>query len=421
MKNTAIISGKRTFTTIRVKYRPSMIEGKVGSIYIRVIHQRQYKHLLTGYKVRPNEWDSCTGRIIVSASSPSRGAVLKAIERDVDNIVNALSTIVMTLRDKGTQYTVDDIFKAYNVENASSISLFSYIQNVADDMLANSRYSTYRHYISTLSSLRHYAGEAHVSLADVTKMWVKEYERHLLIVRKVSLNTASFYVRCLRAIYNRAVQRGIVADVQPFACVYTGVAQTKKRAVTEDIMRCIRSLDLRRNPRLALSRDLFMLSFFLRGMPFVDMSYLKNSDIRDGMLVYHRRKTGQELSVRWEQCMQEIVDRHKDSATDGYLLPILNGRGQNTYRQYANASMSFNRYLHIIGKMIGMERPLTMYCARHAWVSIAFDKGIDIDVISECLGHRSVKTTHIYLDTLESERIHNANKTVLNFLSKGDK
>lgn len=413
MKNTAIISGKRTFTTIRVKYRPSKIEGKVGSIYIRIIHKRQYKHLLTGYKVRLDEWDGCMGRIVASASSPSRNAVLKAMAHDVDNIVKTLSTIVMTLCDSGAEFTVDDIFKAYNVKKASVISLFSYMQSVADDILSKGQHSTYRHYISTLNSLKRYSGEAYVSLTDVTKTWIKEYERYLLIVRKVSLNTVSFYIRCLRAVYNRAVQCGIVADVQPFTSVYTGVVQTKKRAVTENMMRRIRDLDLRSNPRLALARDLFILSFFLRGMPFVDMSHLKGSDICNGILIYRRSKTGRKLSVRWEWCMQEIVDRHSDNATDGYLLPILHGCGQDVYRQYVSASMSLNRYLHIIGKKIGMERPLTMYCARHAWGSIAFEKGIDIDVISECLGHRSVKTTHIYLDTLMSERIHNANKTVL--------
>ena len=66
-------------------------------------------------------------------------------------------------------------------------------------------------------------------------------------------------------------------------------------------------LDLSLKPHLDFARDMFLFCFYTRGMSFVDMAYLKKGDIANGILTYRRKKTGQQLFIRWEKCMQEII------------------------------------------------------------------------------------------------------------------
>ena len=75
-----------------------------------------------------------------------------------------------------------------------------------------------------------------------------------------------------------------------------------------------------------------------------------------------------------------------------------------------------NRYLKEIGIVLGLALPLTLYCARHSWASIARYEGIPVSVISEGMGHDSEKTTQIYLASLETEVVDKANRKILKLL-----
>ena len=128
-------------------------------------------------------------------------------------------------------------------------------------------------------------------------------------------------MRNLRAIYNRAVSEGLVVQRNPFKHVYTGIDKTKKRAVSLSVIRRIRDLDLNKKS-LIFARDIFMFSFYTRGMSFVDMAFLKKKDLQNGILTYRRKKTGQQLFIKWEKPMQELIDKYNTSETS-YLLPII--------------------------------------------------------------------------------------------------
>ena len=54
-----------------------------------------------------------------------------------------------------------------------------------------------------------------------------------------------------------------------------------------------------------------MFSFYTRGMSFVDMAFLKKKDLQNGILTYRRKKTGQQLFIKWEKPMQELIDKYK--------------------------------------------------------------------------------------------------------------
>jgi len=143
-------------------------------------------------------------------------------------------------------------------------------------------------------------------------------------------------------------------------------------------------LNLTDKPKLDFARDLFLLSFFLRGMSFVDLCLLKKSDSVGGVLSYRRQKTGQLMQVKWEKPMHNFSKKLGQTGTI-YLLPIIKEDGTDRRRQYENALRRENRNLKRIGKMIGLETPLTTYVARHIWASVAKSKNVSINAISEGL------------------------------------
>ena len=119
-------------------------------------------------------------------------------------------------------------------------------------------------------------------MEDIDSKMIEGYESYLK-QKKLTLNTISFYMRILRAIYNRAVKSGVIADKKPFNHVFTTMTKTAKRAIPIQTIQKIAQAHIT-NKNEALARDLFLFSFYTRGMSFVDIAYLKKTDLNNTYL-----------------------------------------------------------------------------------------------------------------------------------------
>lgn len=299
-------------------------------------------------------------------------------------------------------------------ELVSNEYLFPFMQETIVQLQKLGKTRTAETYQSALASFMRFREGKDVLISHIKDNLIVAYENSMK-ASGLSSNTTSFYMRILRAVYNRAVKQGITKQKYPFQYVYTGVAKTRKRAVDISIVRRLAEMDLDRNPSAALARDMFLFSFYTRGMSFVDMAYLRKSDLSHGVLEYRRRKTGQNLFIRWEKCMDEIVSSY-DNPSSFYLLPIITSSDTDERQQYINMSHKINHSLKSLGKKLGLPAPLTMYVARHTWANAARKKKIPISVISEGMGHTSEMTTRIYLSSLDADIIDRANKKILRLL-----
>ena len=294
-------------------------------------------------------------------------------------------------------------------------SMFRFMESLAGELRVLGRYRTSETYTSALNSFRKFRDGRDVPIGELDAAMMMSYEAYLKS-RGLLANTTSFYMRILRAAYNRASELGLVSPGNPFRYVYTGVGRTVKRAVSLAEISRIREMPLPYRSTLDFARDRFLFSFYTRGMPFVDMAYLRKKDLACGMLAYRRRKTGQLLQVRWESCMQDIVEKYQGGCASGiYLLPIIADAADERMR-YLRMSHKVNRNLKTVGRMASLEQPLTMYVARHSWASAARNKHIPLSVISDGMGHESEHTTRIYLDSIDNSEIDMANKLILNSL-----
>ncbi|MBP3353564.1 MAG: site-specific integrase [Bacteroidales bacterium] len=394
--------------TIKVRFRTSIVSGKEGLVYYQVIKDRVSRHLRTNYQLFEYEWKERAKE--PHTTNEGRRNHLKIIEELIDWDIKRFKCIIERFDSKHIKYTADDIILAFK-ERAYELSLFSYMQRIIEQFRQIGKYRTSETYISTLKSFMQFREGKDVLFEEIDSSMMQMYEAYLS-KKWLTKNSISFYMRILRAVYNRIVREELIYDLKPFKHVYTGIDKTKKRAISLELIKKIKTLDLLPYSSQDFARDMFLFSFYTRGMSFIDMAYLKKINLSNGTLSYYRRKTGKQLFIRWEKCMQEIVSKYNNPLSE-YLLPIIKPTNKDERRQYQNAMYLINKKLKILGIKIGCQLPLTMYVARHSWASIARDKNIPISIISEGMGHNSELTTQIYLASLDTKIVDNANLKIL--------
>lgn len=282
--------------------------------------------------------------------------------------------------------------------------------------LSGKRYSTRKNYFTAIGSFLDFCGgdclieQMSPETMCAYQLWLKD--------RGLCLNAISCYMRSLRTVYNCAVSECGITDRHPFRNVFTGRMKTDKRSICEDDIRRIAALELVRGSLLERARDMFLFSFYAMGMPFVDMAFLRRSQIRNGQIVYHRRKTGQRVCIHVEPCMEEIMGRYSRHTASDYVFPILTGIAVDSTDAAYNAKLSqYNRCLRMLAHRAGVNA-LTSYTARHSWASIAYKCNVDLPVISKALGHTDTKTTLTYIREIDDTRLRQANSQIIKMLNE---
>lgn len=395
--------------SVKVKFRPSKAADREGTIYYQIIHGRKPRQLPTEYRILSDEWNANRSSLNISHSAKRKTTLLSIRER-IHCDVERLTRIIRKLDSVGMDYTADDIIIEFN-RYAREYTLFTFTENIIGRLKQNGKIRTSEAYQSALHSFRNFRNGEDIMLDSLTSDIMEAYEAWLH-KRSVLPNTISFYTRILRAVYNRAVEDNIIENRNPFRRVFTRIDKTVKRALPITILSEIKNLDLSPKPALEYARDMFLMSFYLRGMSFIDMAFLKKTDLKNGRITYRRHKTGQRLIIEWTKEMQQLLDKYPANRSE-YLLPIIRNPGTNERCLYRNAAYRINYCLKTIAEIVGISVPLTLYVARHSWASAAKAKGIPLSVISEGMGHDSEVTTQIYLASLDTSAVDRANNIII--------
>ncbi len=391
-------------SSVQIVSVPALPESSGAIISYRITHNHKSASVLTEFKIQGHKSATAVGSLNVLPQD-----VRTRIRADIDR----LHSIISTLEYRGFDFSANDVADEFN-RYLTDYTLYNYIRSLIFHFKRRGKIRTSEPYTSALNSFMQFRRGADIHLRCLTNAIVEEYEDYLNR-RGLVPNTISFYMRILRAAYNRAVEDHAVEQTYPFKRVYTGIDNTVKRALPISVLRRIRELDLTRQPSLEYARDMFLLSFYMRGMSFIDMAFLRKTDLCNGTICYRRHKTGRLLIVRWTSEMQNILNRY-NNAHSPYLLPVLSADSSRNRSVYRNTAYNINRGLKVIARLIGLKMPLTLYCARHSWASVARAEGVPLSVISEGMGHRTECTTRIYLASLDTSAVDRANNAILRLL-----
>lgn len=395
--------------TVKLKFRPSMVADRPGTIIYLITHHRAIRQITTEYKVFSDEWDEKQSRLVI-IHKYGRAEIVRTISRRIHRDIERLNSIIDNLDRKSYEYSSDDIISEFrNTGNVKT--LFGFMEDVIGRLYQLEHIGTAKNYHAALGSFKRFRGDEDITLEAIDQIMMEDYQEYLKSTG-LSSNSISFYMRILRAVYNRAVEQELTKDCKPFRMVFTGTEKTLKRAISINDIKRIKNLDLSLKPNIEFARDIFLFLFFCRGMSFIDAAFLRKTDVRNGVLTYRRHKTNQVLRIKIINPIKELIDRYSDKSSP-YLLPIIDCSAADERKQYETALRRINNILKIIADMVKLPVTLTTYVSRHSWATIAKSKNVPVNVISDALGHESIATTQIYLASIDASVIDRVNELII--------
>jgi site-specific recombinase XerD len=393
-------------TSVHVKFRDSIVEGKDGVLYFQLIRKRKIKLITSCYRIYPEEWDMRHESVQWKNATNERQSYLQAVARELQAEVRQIRELIELLDKKG-DYSVDELAEHY-INHSFNGYLFPFVKYLIKSLNDKKRKKTASIYATVQRSFADFRAGQDVCMNKIDNEILLNYE-FFLKSNGVRKNSISCYMRALRSIYNQAVKKGLCTQKQPFAEVYTGIDKTVKRAVNEDVIIFLKQSDLSGYPELEIARDLFLFSFYMRGASFIDMANLTTGNLKNGYITYIRSKTKQKLSIKVEECMTGIIEKYAHQSIENYLLPIYSANN----RKHISCLRTYNKRLKRLSEILNLEKPLSSYVARHSWATVALHKGVSVEIISESMGHENEATTRIYLASLGQSVIDKANAMII--------
>lgn len=206
--------------SVKVKFRLSTVDGKEGTLYYQVIHNRVVRQINTEYKLFDSEWNYCSEEIIFHqiSNQQERNNYLISINSHIKWDKNRLNKIIQTLSLSGT-FTTDDIVKRFH-HNKQESSFNTYLNQQIIRLKRIGKIRTSETYTAALRSFNSFMNDKEILFDQINVDLLSEYESYLK-GRGNTPNTISFYMRILKAVYNRAVEDELTEQLYPFKLVYT--------------------------------------------------------------------------------------------------------------------------------------------------------------------------------------------------------
>ena len=402
----------RTYLTLLLDTRRVKKDGTFPIIF-RLTHLRKTTSIATGFSISEIFWDSQRCSIKKSYSKVSHIARLNTLllkeEARANDIINQLYD-----QGKLNYLSITEVKKRI-VRNSSYDSFFAFGESIVADLKTEHRYGTARHYKGILSVLRTFTKGKDLKFNEVNYDFIKRFERQHL-AKGNSWNGLSTYLRGIRAIYNKGIKAGLIEkEAYPFAYYSIRQTPTEKRALSTEDLRKILELELPRDQVLYRYRVYFICSFYLYGMNFTDMAYLKVANIIDGRIKFRRKKTGKLYDIKITEQLKSILDNYLEGKDkEDYIFPII--KRQNPAKQEREINWErqrYNRGLKKIQELCEIEQKLTTYVSRHSFATQAMLRNIPLEAISAMLGHSKLNTTQIYLKSLPTTVLDQYNERLI--------
>lgn len=404
---------------------------ETGKLCVRIIHNRKTKVTTLPITLHFNEWDEKKQRIINEDEDSTRYRYLTRATGTITDFAEQFQETIDDLEKQG-RYDISDIIWGHHKRKGAS-NLYAFADQLASDLERSGQGRTARAYLTACRALISFNKGNDIPLKHINNRMMKEFETYLKD-RGAAMNTVSYYMRMLRAIYRKAIKERLVdaKKVNPFDGTFTGFQETRKRALDVNQLSKLNSLDFSSVTDLKqenssettidqLDKGLydcwrfFFFCFHARGMSFVDMAYLRKENIRQGVISYYRKKTKQKIEITVTHTLQNIINSFDQEVKySPYLFPIIKDQNKPARIQYENGLRTQNRRLKRLAKLAGLDSKagLTTHVSRHSWATVGKLQNLPLAVISEGLGHSSEKMTYTYLASFDRTTLDKASEKI---------
>ncbi|PCE63114.1 site-specific integrase [Sediminicola luteus] len=399
-----------TLITLMLDKRRMKKDGKYPIIF-RLTHNRKTTSMSTGFSILEIYWEERRSEVKSSYKEVESVRLLNHLllkeKARVSNIINKLY-------EKGElQYLSLQQVKQFITRRKNYDSFLEYGKYLVGELKAVNRFGTARSYDGTVKILKTFVKGKDLKFNEVNYDFLLKFEKFHLRKEGNNLNGLAAYMRTIRAIFNKGIKEGFIEkEAYPFYNYKIKTTPTKKRALDITFLKRIMELDITAEHKLFHTRNYFLISYMLYGIPFMDMAYLKLENIKNGRIVYQRKKTSKSYDIKIsEQLYQILLFYLKGKSKRDYIFPIiLRETPVQKYEDVIRLRKKYNYELKDLAVLCGIDQSLTSYVSRHSFATNAMLNDIPIQAISAMLGHSKLNTTQIYLKTLPNEILDKYNE-----------
>ncbi|WP_421827103.1 site-specific integrase [Larkinella sp.] len=408
-----------------ILYTSKTLSDGSHPLMLRITKDRKRSYKSTGESCQLKYWDK--EKEAPRRNHPEQDRLLKLIRK----WEGTYSDMANTLRDKGQVVTSEGLIEHVTetiTKSRTDIKLLAYLESIYQELLTAKKVGNANVYRDTKRVLSNYLKKKDCLLSAVNFAFLNRFETYMRSLDCAD-TTLSVYFRTLRAAYNRAIGEKLIGEEHyPFRrranerdkfSIAKFDTRTRKRAIGKDDIRLIEAVEVNTS-RLFLAKHLFLFSYYCGGINFVDMAMLKWKDLHTGAsgtrrMHYVRQKTGGLFNLKLSPASEAIIEYYKPfthANAESYVFPILNRERHITSVQIDNRlhkiTGQVNKDLKEIGRLAGIETPLTTYVARHSFATALKNSGVHTAIISEAMGHQTEAITQTYLAEFENELIDEA-------------
>lgn len=268
-------------------------------------------------------------------------------------------------------------------------------------------------YRSTVNKLQVYQSgkPEELTLGTVTGEWVSGFVDWLKKMHPNKPQTADFYFRNMRAMFHGACKKHkFKVEEPPFKDMAFSGRPSAKRALNKDEINKLFSPALYEQLKECFRQSLDVLHFmlFMRGMVFQDLYSLTWDMVdSDNHIHYLRSKTQVPIDMELSPEAHQIIERYREEGSI-YVFPFLHRskrKGGKQELSEQSALRRVNRHAAEIGKQAGLPIALSTYVMRHTFATLMIEASKPLELVSQCLGHASIRTTELYISRISINKV----------------
>lgn len=399
--------------SIKIILRDKITNDGLYPVILRVTNKRKSKIIFLNLKCSLSDWDSTNNQFKKSFPNYIQSNLVLAKKKEL-----AFKIINQFELDE-VDFSLEQFEEKFRGIEPNNTTVLEFWDDVISDLIKSGKAGNAKALNETKKSLFSFHKKNNLMFKEITPGFLEKYEVYLR-ENNNSDGGVAFKMREVRSVYNKALKKNIIDEkYYPFK-IYK-VSKLKvgniKKALTRDEVKLIENFDEIQYPNLAEARRMFLFSYYCRGMNYYDIMMLKWSNISGDRISYIRSKTKGKFNISILNPAKEILDFYKNSiSTTDYIFPILlseNMSATQIQNRKHKKLKKFNSDLKKIAKIVGIDKPLSSYVARHSYATNLKQLGVSTDIVSQSMGHKNIAITTAYLKDFEDDVIDRENTKLL--------
>jgi integrase/recombinase XerD len=330
-------------------------------------------------------------------------------------------------------FTFEAFENALHMKTGTPENVFYQYDNAIQQYTENKQIGTASNYDLSQKAIKNFIKNTKGNVPEVllfreiTPKWLTGFENYMAVKGK-SQTTIGIYLRPLRALFNAAINDGVIKqNIYPFGRRKYEIPQPKsvKKALTRFQLKQLFEAEPS-TPEQKKAKDYFFFIFNTAGMNVKDIAQLKYENLKGETFIYIREKTKRTskgdlkpVVVYLNEYALNFIDKYgnPDKQPQNYVFDIYKPgmTEEEKFKKSHNFTRFINQHLKKLARANELPEEISVYWARHSFATNAIRGGASLEQISQALNHHDLATTKGYFAGFEDDAMRALTENLMNF------